>query len=269
MIAEGREGFFTLGIHPQDFDLPHPRIELPVILVIRRVLLRAFELLREKGFPFATAKEDEITVGLEGVIENDLRQKNGARAKGGVAGFTRRLFDAVTRHHSVANYSGEKLKKEPDLCFKLRADEEPRVLATQLALFIECKPVDASHAAGSAYVDDGLQRFVDGDYAWAMQDAMMLGYARHGRAIETHLVPAMREPRRRARSMTIALPTRVDCQGAAATSSSEALYRSTHRRKFNWPGEKGPATGITIYHEWHDASGAATVSPPAPDDSHR
>ena len=50
MTVRGTTGFFTLGVRPEQYDLPHPRLGLPVILLLRRVLLRAFEKLRERGF---------------------------------------------------------------------------------------------------------------------------------------------------------------------------------------------------------------------------
>jgi hypothetical protein len=53
-------GFFTLGVRP-DWHLPHPRLGLPVILLIRRVLLRAFELLREQEYNLPAATEDQVT----------------------------------------------------------------------------------------------------------------------------------------------------------------------------------------------------------------
>ena len=254
MKGDGRAGFFTLGLDAQEFDIPHAQLELPVILVIHRVFLRAFELLRKRKRSLATGLEDEITAELEGIIENDLRQKNGDRTKGGIPGFDRNLFEAVTRHQCVVNHDGTKLKKEPDLCFKLRADAEARVLANQYAIFIECKPVDATHAAGSCYCDDGLQRFITGDYAWAMRDAMMLAYARDSRTIAGNLLPAMREPERRKRLQIVMLPRRVAHSSAEAAPRAEPLHCSRHRRSFSLPDTRGLAGEITIYHAWHDAS---------------
>ena len=49
--------------------------------------------------------------------------------------------------------------------------------------------VNSKHYSGSDYCDDGLVRFVRGDYAWAMQEAMMLAYTRDGRTIAGHLIP--------------------------------------------------------------------------------
>jgi hypothetical protein len=244
MSAAQVTGFFTFGVPPERFQLPHPRIELPVILLVRRVLLRAFEKLRERGFPLATELEDRITEQLFNVIENDLRQS------GEIKGFTTRSYDRVVRHAQVTNYTGQKLAKTPDLSFKLRSGHnEPRpVLSTHDALWVECKPVDKTHSAGTDYCDEGLLRFVEGHYAWTMEQALMIGYARHGRTIEKHLIPAMEERARRARLKVVDLPKSL---GAATTRACEALHISKHKRGFPWPDGKGAATDIVVYHSWH------------------
>jgi hypothetical protein len=243
-------GFFPLGVPPERYDLPHPALGLPVILFLRRVLLRAFEKLRDRGFPLATEREDRVTEQLFNVLENDLRQT------GEIAGFNPTFYDRVVRHAEVTNYNEQKLAKTPDLSFKLRyAGEEPRpVVSSHDALFVECKPVDADHAAGSAYCDDGLIRFVNGDYAWAMQDAMMLAYVRNDRTIAKHLTPAMAVPSRQA-SLGIVGEIEV-CPGhaAAACAVAEAVHVTRHRRDFRWPDGKGLATDITVYHLWHRCS---------------
>ena len=239
-------GFFTLGVPAERYHLPHPRLGLPVLLLIRRVVLRAFELLREQQFNLAAAEEDRVTAALRSTIENNLRQS------GEVPGFDKRKFETVIRQGQWANYDGKSLTKAPDLFFKLRDDEtEPRsVLSEHDGLFIEAKPVDATHAAGSRYCDDGLIRFVGGDYAWAMQEAMMLAYARNGRTIERSLLPAMSAARRMSTLQTKQLPTRITMEGAGSTPAAEAVFRSRHERTFQWSDGKGQATPIDIFHVW-------------------
>ncbi len=250
MSAEGTSGFFTLGVGPDQYHLPHPRVSLPVILFLRRVLLRAFEKLRAGDFPLITEREDRVTEQLFNVLENDLRQT------GEIVGFNSTFYERVVRHAQVTNYNGQRLAKTPDLSFKLRyPGAEPRpVVSAHDALFVECKPVDANHPAGSAYCDDGLIRFVNGDYAWAMQDAMMLAYVRDGRTITGHLAPAMADSTRKT-SLEIVKPLQL-CPGltAAASADAEAVYFTKHLRTFPWPDGKGPATEITVYHLWHRCS---------------
>jgi hypothetical protein len=215
-----------------------------VILLVRRVLSRAFEVLAERGISLARQREDQVTTALRNIIENDLRQNRS------VPGFNPGTYETVVRQTQVENFDGSKLGKAPDLCFRLRNLEgEPSpVLSVHDALFVECKPVDAGHAAGSAYCDDGLCRFVDGDYAWAMEEGMMLGYARSGRTIAKHLIPAMQEPRRLEALRTAELPRLVP---SAEETGAEALHVSRHRRGFLWPDDKGMATDILVYHSWH------------------
>jgi hypothetical protein len=246
MSTSETAGFFTLGVPAARYHLPHPRLGLPVLLLIRRVVLRAFELLREQQINLAAAKEDQVTTALRSTIENNLRQS------GEVPGFDRRTFDTVIRQGQWANYDGECLTKAPDLCFKLQDYEtEPRsVLSEHDGLFIEAKPVDATHAAGSRYCDDGLIRFVRGDYAWAMQEAMMLAYARNDRTIERSLLPAMSEAPRLATLQTQQLPTRITREGAGSTPAAEAVFLSRHERTFQWPDNNGQATPIDIFHVW-------------------
>ena len=247
MNQNGANGLFTLGVPPENYRLPHAKIDSAVILLIRRVVLRAFEMIAEDGFSLATKKEDEITTALRARIENVLRQN------GSVAGFNRRTFEIVARQGEVINYDLTKFRKTPDLFFKLRNDEEePRpVLSEHDGLFVECKPVDDSHAVGGKYCDDGLCRFIDGDYAWAMEQGLMIGYTRHGRTIEKHLIPAMKEVTRLNSLKTIELPCVVKLAGANATKGSEALHMSKHQRGFPWPDGKGAATDIAVYHIWH------------------
>ncbi|HEX8311485.1 MAG TPA: hypothetical protein VF614_09230 [Chthoniobacteraceae bacterium] len=246
-MSTGRTaGFFTHGVTADQYQLPHPLLGLPVILLVRRVLLRALELLREQGFQLAAASEDEVTAAIRSVIENNLRQT------GSIAGFNKRTYNPVVRQGQWCNYNGAVLTKTPDLCFSLRDDEGPcrPVIPEFDALFIECKPVDATHAVGSKYCDDGLIRFVRGDYAWAMQEGMMLAYVRDGRTIARHLKPSMSELPRMSSLGTVQLPEPSSSPLASATSATEAVYVSRHRRAFPWPYGKGDATEITIYHLW-------------------
>lgn len=235
-------GFFTTGLDAADYDLPHPCIELPVILIIQTVLLKAFQILRANDFPLATTKEDEVTTALANVIENRLRMK------GGVAGFDRSTFDKVIRHAATTTSDGTRIKKEPDLQFGLKADDGARVVSSQFALFVEAKPVDRTHPAGSDYCDEGLQRFIDGEYAWAMQDAMMLGYARHGRTLEGHLIPAMKTESRPQRLATVQYPNVVV---SPITEHAEQLRVSIHQRKIPLLDNQTLVGRIRVYHSWH------------------
>jgi len=201
-------------------------------------------------YDFAAATEDQVTSALRSTIENSLRQTDEVR------GFNKLTFEYVVRQGQCQNFDGTAIKKEPDLFFKLRDDDSQRarVLSEFDGLFVEAKPMDSTHPAGSKYCNEGLIRFVNRDYAWAMQEAMMLAYTRDGRTISRHLIPAMNQEDRMKSLATIRLPEACPVAGASACPDAEAVYISHHRRDFKWPHGKGSATDITVYHLWHRGS---------------
>lgn len=223
-------------------ELPHPKLPPEVFIILHRVLIRALQILIANAQPLATMHEDSITSALQRVIENRLRQT------GEVSGFCAPFFERVTRQHECDSFDGNRQQERPDLFFGIRPDDgfRCRIQSDQWGVFAECKPVDADHFAGSDYCDRGLVRFIQGAYAWAMQDALMVAYARHGRAIATHLAPAM------------ASRACLQAQEAVVPLSQEdeGLHRSIHRRHFQWSDGRGPACPIVVYHSWHDCGSA-------------
>src|SRR6185369_4391316 len=162
-------GFFTQGI---EFTLPHPPIPYRTILLLCKVIRKAWQLLEESppaGFILHVAKEEEITQLLVEIIENRLRKY------GGINGFNKIQFGKVTRAPKITNYNKDHPDKMPDIFFDLKREDMP-IISDQDGLFVECKPVDSKHPIYSCYCRGGLIRFVNGDYAWAMQNALMVGY---------------------------------------------------------------------------------------------
>ena len=165
-------GFFT---ESRQHRLPHPAVSVRIILTTHAALLKAFELLRTdppNGFNLATAKEDEITRQLHGLLEDRLL------ATKEVEGFNRRRIKNVVRAPEISNYDGTHPAKKPDLVLFLLNREHLSTRSSQDGIFAECKPVDNDHSIGAHYCDRGIVRFIQGDYAWAMQDGMLIAYVR-------------------------------------------------------------------------------------------
>ena len=114
------------------------------------------------------------------------------------------------------------------------------VRSSQDALFAECKPVDSAHPIAKHYCEGGIQRFVDGEYGWAMQEGMMIAYVRGSRTIDTHLAPVLASENHWAALGTPRAPELV----SPALSSCEPLQFTFHQRLFTWPGGHGKACGI-------------------------
>ena len=225
-------GFFTHGI---EYTLPHPQIPQRTVLLLCKVIKRAWQLLEKmppSGFILQSADEDTITQVLVEIIENRLR-KNGE-----LEGFNCALFGKVTRDQKIPNVDKKHPDKMPDIFFDLRRDQLA-ILSDQDGLFVECKPVDHKHPILSCYCKKGLVRFVNGDYAWAMQDALMVGYVKDHYSF-------------------IKLASVLDDSKKSAILKTTnhfaiyeyAIYSSNHKREFEWPESRGQACPISVAHLW-------------------
>jgi hypothetical protein len=238
-------GFFTaLPKH----RLPHPPVSVRVILTVHLALIRAFELLRANPpaeFILSTAGEDNITRQLHTILEDKLL------VTGEVSGFDRRRIGRVVRAPELTNFDGKHPAKKPDLVLFLMQREHLPVQPSQDAIFAECKPVDKAHPVGEDYCDKGISRFVTGDYAWAVQEGVMVAYARAGYTIIKDLAPVLAGTRHKA----LGSPTAPEVVSRSAVShTAEALHSTLHGRTFNWPGGRGKASQIRVFHSWHNCS---------------
>jgi len=224
-------GFFTQGI---TYALPHPQIPQRTILLLCKVIRRAWQLLEERppsDFTLESEDEDTITRLLVEIIENRLRKY------GEVDGFDCARFGRVSRDQKIPNFDKKHPDKMPDIFFDLKRDKLP-ILSNQDGLFVECKPIDAQHPIFSCYCKKGLIRFVNGDYAWAMQDALMVGYVK-GSYSFTKFASVLADPK-----------SAIIKTAYHYAVGEYGIYRSNHDRGFEWPENLGQAISITVSHLW-------------------
>ena len=241
-ISASRSSFFLHGVESDTYRLPHPEYGTPVFLVLHRAIKRAFVIMRaNSSISLASLEEDDVTRILRGVLNNTLLKS------GEVGGFDRSTFEQIGRQYRCVSYDGTHLAKEPDMRFNLRDHNRRDTLDTEDGIVVECKPIDDHHAPGSHYCKKGIRRFVAGEYAWAMQEALMIGYVRGSRTIAQTLLPAMKRESQKSTLATIDEPGLVELE----EEGCEVLHSSRHRRNFEWRDDKGPATAITLFHSWH------------------
>ena len=221
-----------------DFELPHPPVSLAVFLVVEEAICAAWEILRRNppfGFDLVNAVEREINHNLQEVIKDRIWNRDV------VQGFDDELIRTITRP-AVRNYNGENIDKQPDIVIEL-ADIPARVRPSQYGIFIECKPVDATHALLRHYCDQGILRFVRGDYAWAMTQAMMIGY------VDSDALPAERLAAALRTRTTVVLPTgQPTTCGRSPAGVSIAI--TEHRRTFSYVENGQHAPAIILRHLW-------------------
>jgi len=158
-----------------------------------------------------------------------------------VEGFTADVFETVERGLNLSNFDATVINKQPDLVIRLA--NAPLVNARRyVGIFAETKVVSKNKSLTS-YTKDGMARFVRGDYAWAMQDGLMLAY--------------QKKPHRTL--STLASPLQSDSALLVAPENAKHLVqadlpipaggKSTHSRQ--WSYKAGGAPGnIRIWHLW-------------------
>ena len=223
-------GFFTQGIA---FELPHPPVPQRTMLILCKVIRRAWELLSTEppaGFTLHSADEDAITLELVEVIESRLR------ISGEVSGFNKVQFGKVVREPKITNFNKEHPDKMPDIFFDLKRETYP-VYSSQDGLFVECKPIDGKHPISSCYCQKGLIRFVNGDYAWAMQEALMVGYVSGNYPFEKLAAVLSKEESSNLKTIS-------------HSPIIPSMYHSSHDRDFMWLESRGQACRISVSHLW-------------------
>lgn len=156
-------------------------------------------------------------------------------------GLWSQLVRGVARGKDTLSYDGSHLEKQPDLNIPLTSRNPA------FPLIVECKLIDApARKRIKLYCDDGLLRFVKGEYGWAGREAFMLAYVRDGSTISSCLYPFLVESQSQAMDafFTGTLPESIG-------EASMYLARSRHHRAFRYLGlehdEPGP---IAIWHLW-------------------
>ena len=140
------------------------------------------------------------------------------------------------------SYDGSHLEKRPDLSIHLTKRSPSFPLA------VECKILDEpSGKKIEMYCNDGLTRFVRGEYAWASREAFMLAYVRDGATILSTLSPLLTQSQALKPDVfqTEALPDSI-------IHPNLHLARSNHSRNFRYVGQSSqnsPGT-IAIWHLW-------------------
>lgn len=222
--------------------LPHPPIPLAIFLIAEEAISIAWQRLKKVDaiqFDLNSATEDEITHELYEILYDEIF------CKGIVDGFDEEHFLVVAREAKLRNFSGENLDKMPDLLIGV-AGREQMFRRSQDWLYIECKPIDSNHSVGVHYGSKGISRFICGDYAWAIPNALMVGYANPSYTIDPKLTETLQ--RRKKEFEVITSPT--ICPYSPASTDSEPVYYTCHRRTFAYleTGQKAPP--IELRHLW-------------------
>lgn len=234
-------GLMTSGLATASAAFP-AKIPVSLLVVVQNTLSTAWQILLQAvevgEFSICEATEDEITERLH-LILGELH----AAGDDAVRGLSQ--FETSAREGNLRNFDGDHLDRQPDLTFRpLRGHIQTRN-TVPTAIFVECKPIDSAHPVASTYCRAGLIRFVNGDYAWAVDRAMMLAYVRNICTLPEGLSWCLANP---------GLAADMNLQGHLETTSpttyGELVCQTRHDRSYCLPGGCKPTGLITVHHLW-------------------
>ena len=217
----------------QGLDLPLPTVKESHLIIIAESLARAFEDVRRR-YPetVMSGTEAEVTALLQsrlmGLLEEDL--------------FWGQLVLSVSRGSESLSFDGSHLEKRPDLSLALSNRD-------RFALVIEAKIIDHDQAKTvRLYAENGIRRFVEGEYAWGRREAVMLAYVRDASSIDMTLTPFLSEDmgKEQKEYLTETLPV------AIGEIPPQVAY-SRHQRSFTYVNRDPPAHlpgPISVWHLW-------------------
>lgn len=190
---------------------------------------------------FGNADEDDISSALVMVFDNIWSNDRHLLSE------LAKYFDPVPAFNSqvgALDYLGQKLKYKPDITFR-RNYTESGMSVLNSCLFVEAKLVDRTKTMGN-YCGDGLMRFVEGKYAWAVPQAMMLGYVRSS---DQHLPDTLAQHFNR-HEKTAEYKLAEGPVAFALSRYSDRSYRTVHNRALRYPETNRPLGPITVVHLW-------------------
>lgn len=229
-------GFLATGPVPGQF--PYPTMPPRVQRVVRAALRHAWNSVQSRAeeHGLSSATEPQITTVLQLALNEMLDDDDEP-----VPGFSSNYFETVERGAEMVNYSGAKLEKRPDLRFRMQGRIPFVSDRTHYGIFVECKLLDASHPM-RLYAANGILRFVNGDYAWAMPHGMMLAYVRSGAPTQDDLIAYLKNG-----DVEYSV---VDVIQGSPPDGGEVLLRSVHERQWQYPSTANPPGPIELTHIW-------------------
>jgi len=238
------DGGFTKRISVYD-GMPYGGFNDLELLVVEKALRLVWAEAGKRthchNIDFRKANEDQISSALCLVFDNIWAYDRTLLSD------LATLFQAVPEfnsQHGAVDYLGRALKFRPDFTFR-RIYTPPGMSVLNGCLFIEAKVIDPGRTMGT-YCGDGLLRFVDGTYAWAVPQAMMFGYVHQtNQQLPNSLADHLQRRGKRETYKFMGGPT-----AFSPSRFSNRSYTTLHDRDWTYPGTTRPAGPIKVLHLW-------------------
>lgn len=229
------------GPRPEQIDELTRGIELPLAalheehlaLIADMIALAWDDLALNQASTLATGSEAEINALLEARLSRLLDENP----------VWEQLVRSVARGKETVSFNGAHLEKRPDLSIFLSGR------SPAFPLVVECKLIDAPDGkSGTLYCNNGLRRFLTGEYGWSGREGFMLAYVRDRSTIESCLVPFLAAGR-----TTKPDPYAIRDWPVESGHAVLDLAATRHDRAFRYLNRAAPADApgsIAIWHLW-------------------
>jgi hypothetical protein len=229
---------------PNSFKtFPFQRWDDDILFCVDKAIKTAWVLVQNKySSTIMSFNEETISEKLEYELQKLMDSEK-------LPIFNRSKFQSVVRGGKYCSYNGVSIEKAPDLTLKL-IDLNPGISDSRHdALFIECKIINRGKTP-LLYIENGIYRFVEGEYAWAMPQAMMLAFVKNKKKLPTDLLESFKRNMSKKKvhkcqpkhnKMTEVIP------------KAPKTFLSKHVRKWVH-AEYGVPGNIDILHLWLDCS---------------
>lgn len=196
-------------------------------------LRQAFDDIRSnEPTTVATGEEPEVTALMQARLNRLINEDS----------LWGQLVTYVGRGLESPSFDGSHLEKRPDLSIVL----SHRGLG--FPLIAEAKILDAPASKTVAlYCTNGIRRFVEGEYAWGISEAFMIGYVRDGSTINPKLTDYLART-----GNSYPHSYRVERLPVPVGSGLSDLACSRHSREFVYATQRPPNSPgpISIWHLW-------------------
>ncbi len=225
--------------------MPYPGFTNVEILAVESALRLAWtesaKRFRCHQINFSHANEDDISSALVLILDDIWAHDRHLLT--GLSDYFHPVPE-FNSQHGAFDYLGKALTLRPDLTFR-RAYIPPGLSTLNGCLFVEAKLIEPDKTMGK-YCGDGLIRFVNGKYAWAVPQAMMLGYLREtSQALPDSLAAHLRRYGKQEKYHPTDGP-----RAFARSRFAQRAYLTTHDRTWPYPGTDRSPGPITVFHVW-------------------
>ena len=235
-------GFLVSEALKNRAHLPFERVPSPMICCAEDAVRVAWKALvatqHNYGIDLSKDREDLISYKLMEVL-NFLRAEESKPLPEFVE-----YFESVNVCSGCRDYKDEHIK-QPDFTLKPRNNPNPGIDAGYYAIFVEAKVIGSAGQQTSEYFLEGVERFLDGKYGWAMSHGLMLAYVRTGQVMLDALNDYLGIKKRQSRFNVKQLPF-----FAKSPNRAPKVCVTEHARKWIYVDRSGAPGDIEVRHLW-------------------